>query len=449
MHQILLRQDSTTLVLQGPGMAAPFRGARYAPGTGLADEPVELGLEGTPAEIEAALARLAWLMDEAARWYGIPGGQTVYLECTVTEGGPAWRTPLAGGRVELMGIGPDQRLSARQGVRLRLARAGWWEGAEVELPLSNHSASRVTGGVTVSNHWDGQHEAWVDAAAADTAGDLPAPAHLVYTSLDADLTGTLWAGQNVTSDPANLLAQLEAEDGAGLSGVTAAKLVDATASNGVFYRLGWTGEAETGLWRVSLAESQMAMFGGRAFLPLLRLHTMLGAGEQVWSFLRVTASWTGGATEGVMDGAPGYLPTQAYLCPCGPLSLPPWPVMAGEAAGEAPMTIGLELRAAAAGAGSHQLDLDYLFLLPLDGWRVYRPLLKTWGPLLLDDNPALGTVKGQRAAQAHAAEGPGLVVWPGRLNRYYFLAERQGGGGFAPSCRATVKLSYRPRKSVI
>lgn len=62
------------------------------------------------------------------------------------------------------------------------------------------------------------------------------------------------------------------------------------------------------------------------------------------------------------------------------------------------------------------------------------------------DDPYAGTLKaGDWAIQMHTAEGPGLVVYPGRASRYYFLFERSGGG-FLPGASATVQMAYRPRK---
>jgi hypothetical protein len=126
-----------------------------------------------------------------------------------------------------------------------------------------------------------------------------------------------------------------------------------------------------------------------------------------------------------------------------PVFLPPWPL----AESDMPPGLGLELRVQAGSAGAHALDLDCLHLLPLARWRIYQPNgVSSYGGLRVWDDPYRGTVQaGAWAIQMHQVEGPGLLVYPGETNRYFFLVE-SAAGGFAAGAAFTVRMFYRPRK---
>ena len=444
MNLIQLRQNEDVLVLHGAGVTAPFRGAIDHPGAG----EIELALAGSPAMIEAGLARLGNLLEDARRCDGAPGGAQVFIEMRVTPEGRLWRSRLTGGSVRA--VEPDARALGRLAARLALERQDFWEGPEVELPLSNpQGGAEITGGLEISNCWDAAHANFADfsQAAADALAaysDLPAPLILDFEGIDTDTTGTLYAFQNIHANPAALQAVIEGEAGQPGTAVSGDILTDPYCSGGQFQRLSWSGEGEVTAWAGSLTAEQVARCAGRPFLPLACLSYPIYPSEKIWYFWRLTI--TGSAPETVLDTPGCYLPITASLCPGVPLFLPPWPP--GE--DETPAGLGLELRAQAAGTGTHRIDLDYLYLLALDGWRIYRPALSAWGDgLRVHDDPTRGVLRaGRWGVQAHAAEGPGLWVEPGRAMRCHFLIER-AGGGFYPTTRARVRLRCRPRRRAL
>lgn len=474
MDLIQIRQNESVLVLHGAGIAAPFRGARCTPEKGtletvLQKEPeyaldpvddtwrtvseIELALEGTALQIEAGLARLGCLLEEARRWASAPGGERVYLEARVTPGSTLWRSRLTGGAI-LQFAGADARALGVQAVRLLVERLDWWEGPEIELPLSNPNGTNRSGGLEINNAWDAALVNYVDIAAnisgADgrplaEISDLPAPLTLDFDGFETDATGTLYAFENITSSPGALFPVIEGESGLAGGGVTGTRIADSAACAGQFQRLTWSGESAVTAWTGTLLPETVELCAGRPFLPVARLAHPLYPSEKIWHFWRLTVSW--GQAESVLDLPGCYLPIASAFCPGVPIFLPPWPVAAG--AGET-TGMGIELHAQAAGTGSHQIDLDALYLLPLDGWRIYRPALITWGSALkIHDDPGLGTLRaGEWNVQAHTAEGPGLRLAPGRAARIHFLAERQGGG-FAPATRSRVRLFCRPRRRAL
>lgn len=454
MDLIQLTQNGASLVLHGAEMAAPFIGATYNPSSGALDtvsETLDLLLEGSAAEIETAMRALGRLLEPVP---GAPAGSETYLEARAASGGETWRSPLVRGWMELGPAGADQRREGVQLLKLHITRQNWWEGAETWLPLYNDTGGPVSSGLAIRNHWDGDvlgHQNFVELRAADsagsTAGDLPAPLKLDFRGTGTNFTGTLYAAQNIYSSPLTMRPVLEGEFGEPGNGAALSMVSDATCSNGAFGRVTWSGEAETAVWKCSMTAAIVVDFNGRPLLPVVRLANPLPAGSKFWHYWRVTLNANVSAPEGVHDCAGSYLGAPAMLNPGSPLILPPWVI----APGDSPEGVGLELRVAAAGTGSHTLDIDYVYLLPLDGWRIYRPALKNWnaGLYVLDDPYARVLKSADWDIQTHTAEGPGLWVQPGMAARYYFLMERQGGAGFAPATAASVRLAYRPRKRTL
>ncbi len=445
MYLLQLRQGTQTLALQS---APPFRAAQYTPagGTGeMVPDSLRLALEGSPLEIERGLEQIGCLLDEAQRWAEIPGAEYVYLEAQVHPQGALWRSKLLGGYLTLLGAGPDQRGGGSQGAQLTFTRVNYWEGAEQDLPLSNQNGSRVTSGLLIYNHRDSTpgHENRVLVAGADLAGDLPAPVRLLLDGLDTDMTGTLYAGQSVYSDPANLITSQEGQAGFAGGYVTGTVIAQADASGGSFQRLAWTGADDMALWSFTILPTWANRLGGNAFLPLLRLQNPLAAGEKLHA--RWRAYLNTGSAHPIYEGPAFTISSTAMLHPAAPLNLPPWLLTAADL----PSGLSLELRVQAESSGAHQLDLDYLYLLPLDGWRIYRPLFVCEIPLLVLDDPYSGTLKtGDLGLQTHIAEGPGLWLVPGRANACYFLSDRYSGG-WGPGTRSSVRISYRPRRRAL
>jgi hypothetical protein len=98
-------------------------------------------------------------------------------------------------------------------------------------------------------------------------------------------------------------------------------------------------------------------------------------------------------------------------------------------------------------SGSHTLDVDYVFLLPLERWRSYRATGNYAAGMYLQDAPYQGIIKSYPTVQGHQAEGPGLWVVPGKLQRYYFLLE--GVSPLLPAQDLAVKMYYRARKRAL
>jgi hypothetical protein len=468
MNLIQFKQGSTAFVLQGTGMAGPVKGAvlwkdrpsslvreAYVPlppsgegGTGSSAsqtvEDIRISLAGTPAEIEGGLQACARWLAEAARVSGIPGEDKVFLEAQVYPGGVTWRSLVEGGTYETLGAGPDQRNNQSQGLRLLVERLNYWEDAtERELYLSSAATARATGGVTLTNHWDAGHANYAHLAAADAGGDLPAPARLSLVGA-ATGQGSVFAGENISADPGNAGLLLEGEDGTAGQFVTKSGPAGAGYSSNVCARLSWNGTNTMLLLRLALPTALLQQLGGMPFLLLVKLGAMPAGAEEFWASWRLV--YNSGANRDILATTrAAYLDVNREYQEGGVLFLPPWRVESGES----PAGLDLELMVQADDAGDHTLDVDFLFLLPLEHWRIYRQKALLLAQLAVYDNPYAGTVKSYGALQGHQVEGPGLWVWPNRLQRFYFLYEPFLYAGTTIAQEMTVRMWYRPRKRTL
>jgi hypothetical protein len=135
--------------------------------------------------VQAAQRGLEMLLQQAGNRQKTGKGAQVWLEYRAADSGDVYRSELLYGRLE-----PDPETGSAAWIAasaLRYVvmwqRRFFWEGARTELALDNTSTgSKATGGVTVYNHHDSTsgHDNYVDIAAGDVGGVLPAPLELSF-----------------------------------------------------------------------------------------------------------------------------------------------------------------------------------------------------------------------------------------------------------------------------
>lgn len=443
MQCLRLLSGSQALILAGEGLTIPWRGARRAthsvPG-GQVEELLDLGLEGTPTEIVNALAGLQAALAPAP---------DLRLELTPSaEEGP-WTTPVLTASAELAGEATGERARGSQGVRLRLTHPAYWEGSERALPLSNLHGESVTSGLLLDNCEDpaAGRTAHADVAGEELAGELAAP-------LSVELANTLTPGLEIgtvflsglvlapgESPGATPPLCLEAEGAA--SDLSTAPLVDASCSGGMAVRLSWSAAGPQRALEWLLPSEALSACDWRGFKPLLRLAEPAGE-EPLWAAWRLLCDGVLLAQSEPVGLAPG-----AELQELPPLVLPP----SGKArAGDTPYPLSLALwLERGASSGSASLAADFLAVLPLDSWRVLRPVKPLPAGWRLVDDSSLAQPQaldpGGRALATHLRSGPGLSALPGRALR---VSVHFAGGAIWPAT-AQVKLSlrYRPRRALV
>ncbi len=440
MNRLAIGTESAAFTLLGEGRTLPFKGATYracAPAGETAAETIELALEdGDPLAIAAGLEALerAVAQVEAARGVG------VYLFQQARPGEETWRSRLLEARLE---PAAGERGRGSLGVRVCLLRENAWEGALRDAPLSNVHGARVTAGLSVDNHLDGLHCNFVEIDGGDVGGGLPAPVVLSVqnTTQDTERSLLILAGQAVFADgeaPDGLPHFLEGEAGTG--GTT---VLQPGCSAGACQALSWSAPVYTELLAWTLSSAQLRACAGRSFRPLLRLHEA-PAYNDLWLELHLS-----NGSLSVRSLPKVLAPPTCELIELPVMQLPPAPLEASCAPDASPLT--LTLCATRNAAGTHSLKVDFLALLPLEGWRRYEALAGlAWQETLVDDGGE-GVCSALSAAGlrqvSHLAYGKGLKLTPGRRQRLYFLHDCGPGAPVERTLR--VRVQYRPRRRLV
>ncbi len=389
---------------------------------------------------QTALRGLETLLQQALHRQNTGKGDAVYVEYRAADSGDVYRSELLYGRVE-----PDPETgtagwAATGALRCTVLwqRRYYWEGARTELALDNTSTvSKATGGVTVYNHSDSTagHDNYVDIAAADVGGVLPAPAEIaLYNSYNSVArTYRAYIGNNVFAAPATFAHILEGENKSYVAGGAAAT-ANADSSNGYYQIATWASDVETEALRWTLSAAFLATARGNRFRLLARVAAGTSTG------VRVTAKVTLAALTTVAE-AP-EVEVETGLCDLGVLQLPPW------LTGQTDLyELSLALYTRLTGGGS--LYLDYVQLTPLDGYRMLVPrgYGMAYTTTLVDDGitRTLYVDWGSSAKTGHyIGHGAPLLLFPARAQRLYFLFTNSSGGTDIVRTH-TVRVYYRPR----
>lgn len=278
----------------------------------------------------------------------------------------------------------------------------------------------------------------VQIAAADVVGDLPAPPQIMITNNynDADRAARVYIAHNVFSNPASLAHILEGESGTG-----GTNTADAYSSGGYYKALSWAVTTETELLDWTLSTVLLNACASNYFRLLLRLASSLGY-SNLWLKVKIKmelttiweSEWTL-ASNRLFELATVQLPS--YLAGTGNI-YPAHLVLYGKRAT----------------AGTHTLDVDYLQLSPLDGWRHLQPQGYNLGyeARLIDDmiDDYLYTDNWStpgKFGNYYTASAP-VFLQPNKLQWLYFLHDDDDGD--APINRTfSIKMYYRPRRCLI
>ena len=440
MYSLYLTYSENILWLHGPDAPAHICGALRSPAAPLArpdgscDEVIDLHLQGSPADLERTLEELEACLALVEHQI-VP----VTLGIVLEAGSEPWFSPLLAGQLEYIDHGSASRARGAQKLRLSLRRAEFWQRAALPVPLSNANGSGVTDGLQVENHTDLAHQCWVDVETRALEGNYPVPARIeIANTLESGgQLENIWLGCYVgAGEPPSTV--LEGEYGLTLLGTSV--IADTASSNGQFRRVNWNSSGEATLIQWTLTSAQLAAFAGQWARPLVRLANSISATD-VWLQLRVLINAEVSGTSNWMLLQPGQ-----KLQDLPAIQLPPWPLPQETA--PAPLTLALV--ASRVSSLPLALDLDFIQLMPTDGWRKYLALQPmNFGSTLVDDfaqSACYTQEPGTGARVQHAVVGADVLLWPGRRQRIYLM---HGGTACDIAYRTRLKLAYTPRRRVI
>ncbi len=403
-------------------------------------ETINVGVRGaTLAELVGVVQEINRLLDYARLHPS--GAEGVWLNFAADVDQEVYRARVTDGAVRYNAKLLRDWRTKKMTIGLIVERAPYWEGAETQIPLTNANDEDNITGLTVWNHNDATagHENFVEIAAADVAGDLPAACRIEIenTYNNATRAYTYYIGQAWQSGwpGETTLNVLEAEDAdypttgnssnAGYSGgATKALALPATAG----YIARW-----------DLSTDVMTACKGQWFRLMAGFTSAPAAG----TWIKMKLTFPAGSPLTVVAESPWMqMDGVNTLQEIGTLQIPPW--LPGET-NLSNLTLALYGYLAATG----NQGLDYIQLFPMDGFRKLTPLGYGLGyqAKLIDDGIAGNLYADWGGEKSGYYVGTGEIkLQPGKAQRLYFLCTSQTGGSGIDRT-GSVKMFYRPRRA--
>ena len=322
----------------------------------------------------------------------------------------------------------------RAKIEIIFERLAYWETEDpVTLELSNGSVTDQDA-APIDNCQDGSHDLYVEIDDDQVTGVLPTPAIIEFTSIKNDanlmdhLAVGLFAGDGVNTPPTPGSLVYEGSGN-----------VDATCSGGEYDDLSWADDAENQLtsWTIGSGDFQQ-----KRYRAVVRLQEAVAYTDLWLKAKLLLGSVVISETRWMLVNA------DDELVVIGSLMIPPFAL--GEAIDLGNLTLALyEKRAIGAGT----LNLDYLILLPQDGWRRYSAISGLAYNETLVDDPVRGVLVTEYGAGSHKVthkieEGLPVMLQPGVKNILFFLQDITTGEA-AIDRTASVAVLCHPRRLTV
>jgi hypothetical protein len=364
-----------------------------------------------------------------------PASDKLYVQYRQEKTGDVYRSEVLAGRVEWSSSLFSAGLaSGAVEVTIIWQRRWFWEDTTLrDVPLSNGNGSNVTNGLIIWNHDDSGtgHDNWVSIGAAAVGGVIPAPAQIEMETLQDIWLDKMYIGHNVQAAPTSLNVILEGEN----SVQGGSNQADANASNGAWRLVSWSGSINNAvIFQWNLSASMLAQMKGSYFRVLARISTVPSN-----AYVTVSLRWPTDFLLTTISSTQEVAIQNAYLQDWGLLQIP-----------NLTNTVGLALVVAIRSATSGTISLDFLQLTPVDSWRQWYQMgyqLES-GDTYVDDGERVW-IQDSSGYQYPliVADGKPIMLWPGRNQRLYFLAN--GSINMYPQWRFKVKVKYRPRRLTV
>lgn len=447
-HVFTLTDGTTTISLVASGVLLDNYAMSVPEGDDVTVvDTVDIMVEGASGAAMQSKARaIEAMMDAATRYHRTRTGARVFVTAQLISDADAWRSEIVGGRLEPADDTLAVWANNKARMTLYIERMPYWEGPETPLPLSNGNGTNNTAGLTLYNDGSGVGTSptvrnnWAQIAAGVVTGALPAAVNveLKNTTGSAQTLNAVHMANLALNDPTNFPHILQAE--ARTAGGTVA--ANASASGGSVVQLTNYVSGQTVTWDLSATLLQKTQ--GRWFRLMLSLFYRTATVDKAET---VQAEILDGTGAFVLVSGPEVAIAHASIAfdplfDLGALPLPP----GGYDAAWGALKLRLTFRIA---SGTATTYLDYLQITPTDSYRVLdmRPAAIANNALVVDngyDDLAYVETAGARAPYV-MPRGEPLLVWPGKLQRIYVLADRVSGP-LDIDHKWAVRAWYRPRR---
>ncbi|MCK4302635.1 MAG: hypothetical protein KAY24_00140 [Candidatus Eisenbacteria sp.] len=441
-------------------------------------------------------------------------GDRVYVQLQPGGSGETYRSEVLSGKVEIDPRTLEELWQSKAiKVKVTWTRRFYWEGEELTLPLSNCNGDIQVSGLIISNHDDSYttdtltfvaatrkitdsanglasfdtgdklvvsgsalndgrftittggvageivvsealapeaagatvtlnaHDNWVAVAAANITGVISAPCEVrIKNQESSGRSYRAHIGLNAFSTPGTFQHVLEGQDKAYANGGAGAT-AEITSSGGKYQPI-TVPTAEAQILRWDLTSAQLNAFAGGYFRMMARFHTL--PNNDVYIRPKVTFP-AGAPTTVVSECKLVHLNTTYYTQSLGVVQLPPWLIGTTD-------FYPCSLTFYGYADVERTLNLDCIFLMPLDGHQVLEP--KGYGfaeDVTLVSSGILGEIwtegwdTGGKTGH-YIAYGPHLHIHPGKDQRFYFVVFGSASASHVIDRRHQIIIKYRPRR---
>jgi len=422
-------------ILDGNGQVDPIKGmllskAKVGVASGdTIDDLLTVALEdrNTTDTIASAMSKFDHYFDLARQYAATGLGLSVVLHAEPVAG-DVWESQILDGWTEFASKGTqvEARLAGSMSLTLHITRQNWWQAPEAQLNTSSPAGNDYLTGSTMALQPDisgggGMHTNAVIIPTYSGGPDLPSPLRFEIKFLTAgNQMGDLFMSQNVNSETVGRVYVLDDVTATG-----GANHNDATAYKGAYKDCSFSGgNVLTDMLNWALDAGCMADCKGNWFRFILRFGAVMNYMDlemQVQVRLHGTSAVVG-KTDWML-ATPGN-----WLQVFDAMRLPPFDLGTPANAG----ALDLVLVVQRATVGSYSIGVDYLQMVPLDGWRHYQTLYALPTNWTLIDNGARGIVSSLDATGhevvTHIADGQSFMLAPAVTNGFYFAWMNVAGG---------------------
>lgn len=380
-----------------------------------------------------------------AREYQQTGtGDQVFVNFAPGSDSDAWRSEILDGKLvhnrELLGY---EWANSQEDATLAWTRRDYWDGPLTALTVSN-TAGSTDGWLAIYNHTDSDagHENWVQIASTDIDGNMPGPAFIsIDNTYATQKLYSAWIGQNWTS-ATDFEHILEGESStAGSTNGT-----DSDCSGGAYSSATITANTWTDLFTWTLSDTDVLAPAKGSWFKVLAAFTgtvpVSARFRLKFSYQAATIYQTGITN---LDSSRALATREIAT-----VRIPPWlPGDSGLAA--------IELTLQGWAVAATQVDLDFLQLTPLDGYRFLDCV--GYGAdqnyCFVDDAIEKKTYLTAQASPDDTrvgllnGYGQRIHLYPGKTNRLYFLLHSNVADTAEADRTAGVKVAYRPRRRTL
>ena len=397
-------------------------------------ESVELMFYAASASaMQTAIQTLQRLLEGVRRRQQWGVGPRVYFQFQPDGDATTWRSEMLDARLEYKEDTLNVFAQAKMPATLLVQRVPYWEGALTQIPLTNQSASNNTSGITIYNHDDSgtNHDNYVQIAAADVGGSLPAPVKLQLTNNTGSTVNykQILLACNAFCDPGNFAHILEGE--AKASGGSTGSNADSSGSSYATLTVNTSASHQWDLSATFLQDTQ-----GHDFHVLARLRSINGTVYMRPAVYEATgnyALWQGDEIQaGVLTDT---------LLDLGTVPLPP----GGYATAYAAQRLSVAMRS----ASSVVVETDFLAFFPANTFRKLRMLSTIANSTAIVDDQTEGraySITSSADTPNVVTAGMPLTVWPNTLQRIFVLWSLADLSAPIAST-LSVKAWYRPRRA--